>query len=108
MRHLDLEVRIGLHAGECEVLDGRAGSCWRTWQDEMVLMRAMRSPEGTGNCLPTVKGCVPVAGARFGGFGRLQSACARRGQALAGIGAPPGRRCTGGWRDRGRTARMRS
>jgi hypothetical protein len=74
----------------------------------MVLMRAMRSPEGAGNCLLPVKGCVPVAGAHSGGSGRLQSACGRRRQALARIGASPGRRFTGVWCGRGRTTRMRS
>ena len=51
----------------------------------MALMRGMRSPEGAGNCLLPVKGCVPVAEARFGGSGRPQSGRGRRGQAPAGI-----------------------
>ena len=36
-------------------------------------------------------------GASFGRAGRLRSVCARRGQAVAGIGPSPGHRRAGGW-----------
>ena len=54
----------------------------------MVFMYGMPSSQGAGE-LPSMEGCMPVAGARFGRVGRLQSVCARRGQALAMIAAPP-------------------
>jgi hypothetical protein len=53
----------------------------------MVLIRDAVARRG-GELPAAGERFVPVAGARFDGSGRLQSACSRRGQALAGIGAP--------------------
>jgi len=65
-------------------LAGRVGSCCRTWQDETVVMRGIRSPQEEENCR------------------RRKAACARRGLVSAGWAAKVRLRSprAGGGRDR--------
>jgi class 3 adenylate cyclase len=51
MRELDLEVRIGLHAGECEVLDGKVAGIAVSIG---ARVSALAAPgQGNGGCTPS-------------------------------------------------------